>query len=55
MTPQEFMISKGHTIHAIKHPQDLNLTISEINLFQIMDEYHKAKLKLLDSETIYSE
>ncbi len=44
ITPQGFLKSKGHKI--IKHPQDLNLDISEINLFDVMEEYHQEKMKL---------
>ena len=47
MSPQEFLKSKGHRIESIKHPQDKNLIKSEINLFEIMEEYHQAKLKLI--------
>lgn len=45
MTPQDFLKAKGYTVSSIEHPQDRTLTNSEINLFELMEEYHKFKLK----------
>ena len=45
MTAEEYLQSKGCTIEAIRHPQDLNKTLSEIDLFHVMESYHEFKLK----------
>ena len=44
MDAKEFLKSKGVDLDALEHPQDRNMTRSEINLFEIMEEYHQSKV-----------
>ena len=46
MTAKEFLKSKGYSINAIKHPQDMSLISSEINLFKVMEEYCNAEMSI---------
>ena len=36
---KQFLINKGIDLHALKHPQDMGKTISERNLYELMNDY----------------
>ena len=51
MNAEDFLKSKNHTIDAIKC-YDQNLTSGGMDIVKLTEDYHQAKLKLLDLDFV---
>jgi hypothetical protein len=51
MNAKDFLKSNNHTIDAIQC-YDQNLTSGGMDIVKLMEEYHQAKLKLLDIDFV---